>query len=187
MRNYLVLLSIVFLFSFAFSQELLTNGDFEQELTVGWTHLQYGSGTHITNRDTLYHPDPDYEGYAYQWDNPGWARLSQTVDVPGPMLELNFTACFAESGGTSSCWPAACFSVCYLDADDTVLGETRYYYSTYANWTTTSTLSLVRLYDPSWTNYTLDIAEELSNNLPGVDPGAVVKVEVALYAYTYSG
>jgi hypothetical protein len=186
MRNCLILLSIVFL-SFAFSQELLINGDFEQELTVGWNQLVNGSGTHTINRDVSYHPDPDYEAMAYQYDNPGWTRLSQTVDVPGPMLELNFTACFAESGGTSSCWPAACFSICYLDANDVVLGETRYYYSTYATWTPTATLNLIHTYDPNWTQYTLDIVDELSQNLPGVNPGDVVKVEVALYAYTYSG
>jgi len=186
MRKFIILLFVAFL-SFAFSQELLVNGDFEQELAVGWTQMVNGSGTHYMNRDVSYQPDPDYEAYAYQWDNPGWARLSQTVDVPGPILELTFTACFAESGGTSSCWPAACFSVCYLDANDVVLGETRYYYSTYANWTPTSTLSLIRLYDPNWTTYNLNIAEELSTNLPGVNAGEVVKVEVALYAYTYSG
>uniref|UniRef100_A0A7C6A9W1 CBM-cenC domain-containing protein n=1 Tax=candidate division WOR-3 bacterium TaxID=2052148 RepID=A0A7C6A9W1_UNCW3 len=186
MRNFLILLIALF-FSFAFTQELLINGDFEQELTVGWTFVQSGSGTHLVNRDVSYHPDPDYEAMAYQYDNPGWTKLSQTVFVPGPMLELTFTASFAESGGVSTCWPAACFSVCYLDADDNVLGETRYYYSTYADWTSTSTLHLIRIYDPNWNTYSLDIAEELANNLPGVNLSEVVKVEVALYAYTHSG
>ncbi len=185
MRNYLTLLLVSF--AFLLSQELIINGDFEQELTVGWTLIPSGSGTHTANRDVFYHPDPDYEAMAYQYDNPGSMRLSQIVDVPGPLLELTFTASFAESGGVSTCWPAACFSVCYLDADNNVLGETRYVYSTYANWTSTSTLNIIRLYDPSWTTYNLNIAEELANNLPGVNPGDVVKVEIALFAYTHSG
>ena len=182
---------IIFLFSaflpFVFAQELLINGDFEQELTVGWNQLINGSGTHFMNRDVSYQPDPDYEAYAYQWDNPGWARLSQIVDVPGPLLELSFTACFAESGGSSTCWPAACFSICYLNADDTVLGETRYVFSTYDTWTTTPTRNLITVTDTNWNTFNLNIAEELSTNLPGVNVGEVVKVEVALYAYTDGG
>lgn len=178
---------ILILFVLVFGQELLVNGDFEQELTVGWSQIINGSGTHYFNRDVSYHPDPDYEALAYQYDNPGWTKLSQIVDVAGPLLELTFSASFAESGGTSTCWPAACFSVCYLNAESLVLGETRYYYSTYANWVSTETFHLIPISDPNWNTYNLNIVEELTYNLPGVNPGEVVKVEVALFAYTHSG
>jgi hypothetical protein len=168
-------------------QNMLTNGDFEQELTVGWTYLDSGSGTHSASRDAGYHPDPDFEAQTYQYDNPGWARLSQTVEVPGTILELSFWASFEQAGGSSTCWPAACFSVRYLNNADAVLGETRYFYSTYANWVPTGVLSLYRITDPSWNEYTLNIAEELSQNLQGVNPDEVARVEVALFSYTYSG
>lgn len=171
----------------ASAQSLLTNGDFEQEITVGWTYADSGYGTHLADRNVAYHPDPDYEAHAYQYDNPGWARLSQRVDAPGVMLELSFWAKFEEVGGTSTCWPAACFQVCYLDGSDVLLGETRYYYSTYANWTPSPTLSLYRITNPDWAEYTLTIADELSTNLPGVNPGDVARIEVALLSYTYSG
>ncbi len=186
MRNAILLLGVVFL-AVGMGQELLVNGDFEQPITEGWVHTTYGSGTHTADRNTTYHPDPDYEAMAYQYDNPGWSRLGQTVSVPGPMLLLSFWAKFEFAGGTSSCWPAACLSVCYLDASDLTLGETRYVHSTYANWVPSSTLSLHDVVNPDWTEYNLDIIEELSNNLPGVAPGEVARIEVGLYAYTHSG
>jgi hypothetical protein len=186
MRKYILLLPLVIL-AVGFGQELLVNGDFEQELSVGWTQSQNGSGTHTIDRAVGYHPDPDYEAQTYQYDNPGWTRLGQTVDVPSTLLELSFWASFEEAGGSSSCWPAACFSVCYYNSSLTLLGETRYYYSTYANWVPTGVLSLCRVTSPGWTQYTLNIADELSQNLPGVNPGDVARIEVALYSYTCSG
>lgn len=175
------------LLALGFGQELLQNGDFEQELTVGWTYTDSGYGTHWAARDPGYQPDPDYEAQTYQYDNPGWARLAQVVDVPGTVLQLSFWAKFEQTGGTSSCWPAACLCVTYYDAGMARLGETRYVYSTYANWVPSPTLSLVRVSMPDWTNYTLDIADELATNLPGVNPGDVARIEVALLSYCYSG
>jgi len=171
----------------AVGQNLLTNGDFEQEITVGWTYSDSGVGTHQADRQVGYHPDPDYEAMTYQYDNPGWTRLAQRVDVPGTQLTLSFWASFEETGGTSSCWPAACFAVCYYNSANTLLGETRYYYSTYANWTPTSTFSLKRVSNPAWTQYSLNIMDELAQNLPGINPPDVARLEVALYSYTYSG
>ena len=183
----LVLLAPLLLLSAGFGQELLVNGDFEQELTVGWTYTDSGYGTHWAVRDPGYQPDPDNECQTYQYDNPGWARLEQVVDAPGTVLELSFWASFAESAGTSTCWPAACFCVTYYDAAMTPLGETRYFYSTYANWTPSGTLSLYRVTDPNWAHYTLNVAEEIGNNLPGVNPSDVARVGVALLSYCYSG
>ncbi|MEO0079226.1 MAG: hypothetical protein ABIK44_00915 [candidate division WOR-3 bacterium] len=173
--------------SLSLGQELLVNGDFEQELSVGWTYTDSGSGTHLAQRGTEYQPDPDYEAYVYQYDNPGWTRLSQRVDVPGVALQLSFWARFNEGGGSSTCWPAACFQVCYYNDDNVLLGETRYYYSTYADWVPSPTLSLYRITNPDWSRYELNIPDELTQNLPGVNPGEVAKVEVALFSYTISG
>jgi len=183
----LVLIPALLLASLAFGQEMLTNGDFEQDLTVGWTHLDSGSGTHEVARDAGYEPDPDYEAYIYQYDNPGSTILVQTVEVPWTLVKLSFRASFEEAGGSSSCWPAACVNVVYYNATDAILGETRYYYSTYANWTASPTLSLYRISDPAWASYELDIDQELATNLTGVDPGQVTKIGVALTAYTSGG
>jgi len=183
----LILIPILLLAAFAFGQELLVNGDFEQDLTVGWTHIDSGSGTHEVARATTYEPDPDYEAYIYQYDNPGSTILVQTVEVPWTRMELKFRASFQEAGGSSSCWPAGCVNVLYYNASDAILGETRYYYSTYANWTSSATLSLHKITSPAWADYTLDIEQEIVDNLPGVDPMEIAKVGVALVAYTSGG
>ncbi|MGQ9708464.1 MAG: hypothetical protein ACUVUR_06270 [bacterium] len=180
-------LVLLLLAGYGLNQELLINGDFEQELSVGWTYSDSGLGTHQALRDTIYQPDPDYEAWVYQYDNPGWTRLSQMVEVLSVSLNLSFWAKFSERGGSSTCWPAACFQVCYYDRNNNRLGETRYYYSTYANWVPTPTLSLYRITNPDWNLYELNIEEEISNNLPGVNPDSVAKVEAALWSSTNSG
>ncbi|UCG43870.1 MAG: hypothetical protein JSU73_04425 [candidate division WOR-3 bacterium] len=187
MKKELTVLILLFVVSTIHGSELLTNGDFEQALTTGWTFTDSGYGTKLADRAVDYHPDLDYEAHTYKYDNPGWARLGQTVDAPSTSLELSFWAKFEHSGGTSTCWPASCFSVCYRDGSGSLLGETRYVYSTYANWTSSSTLHLVTVSAPGWTGYTLDIEQELDQNLPGVDPDRVAKVEVALFSFTNSG
>ncbi len=183
----LVLIPVLLLAAAAFGQELLVNGDFEQDLTIGWTRLDSGSGTHDVVRDPGYQPDPDNEVFVYQYDNPGSTTLIQTVDVPCPLLQLSFQACFVESGGSSTCWPAACVSVFYYDATDAVLGESKFYYSTYATWTPSPTLGLHQITTPDWNDYSLNIQEELATNLTGVDPAQVTKVGVALVSYTTGG
>jgi hypothetical protein len=163
---------------------MLTNGDFEQDLSVGWT--QGGSGTQVVNRDTSYQPDPDYEAMAYQ-SGGGWVMLGQTVGVPGPDLLFTFWASFALYQG-GSCWPAACVTADYLDAGGTSLGQTRFYYhNASCTWTPSATLDLIDVTNPDWTQYSLDVRTEIATNLPGVDPDAVKQVQVALYVYTSGG
>jgi hypothetical protein len=41
--------------------------------------------------------------------------------------------------------------------------------------------------DSLWSDYELDVADELSMHLPGVDPGDVTKIEVALVDTTSGG
>jgi hypothetical protein len=185
MRKLILLLPL--LLGFAAGQELLTNGDFEQDLTVGWTRVDTGYGTHDAARDTTYHPDPDYEAFVYQYDNPGVTQLVQYVDAPGTVMTFSFWAKFEEGGGSSSCWPAGCVSIYYCDAANTILGETRFFYSTYANWTPSPTLSLHQTTTADWTQYTLDVAEELSQNLGGVNPDDVARIGVAVVAYAGGG
>jgi hypothetical protein len=173
------------LLAFAFGQNLLTNGDFEQDLSVGW--IWSGSGYTAAVRDPGCQPDPDYEVmdslYAY-----GFGRLSQTVDAPGTSLILSFQASFAIGAGSSSCWPVASVAVGYLDASDNVLGETRIYlHNSYCTWTPTGTLSLIEVTDTNWTDYTLDIAQELGEHLPGVNPGDISKISVAVWDTTSGG
>lgn len=182
MRNLLVILLLLLVTGS--SQELLTNGDFEQELTVGWTYADSGVGTHFALRDTTYQPDPDFETCVSdsQYEGAGWTRLEQTVDVPGPMLTLSFWAKFAIGGGNPTCWPVASVVVSYKNESGLVLGETRFYHhNVYCNWVSGPTLSLVEITNPDWNHYTLDIANELDQHLPDINPYDLFKVEVALW------
>jgi hypothetical protein len=182
-----VLSFLLLLCAAGFGQNLLTNGDFEQEFTVGWDTLSEGSGTREYTRDTGYQSDPDYEACVYQYDNPGSGRLSQTVAVSAPMLEVSFWGRFEEDGGSSTCWPAACFCVSYLDASGVKLGETRYYYGMYVNWVSDDTLHLIQITNPDWTGYTLDVMSELTQNLAHINPADVAQLQVAAWATTTGG
>ena len=182
------LLLIPLALTLAFGQNLLTNGDFEQDLSVGWVQDTGGYGYKTFGRDTVYQPDPDYEALDSIYSGNGIGKLSQTVDVPGPALHLSFWASFALGGGSSSCWPVACMEVGYLDADGNRLGATRFYYhNSYCTWTPSGTLSLIEVTDPAWNQYELDVADELSLHLPGVNPGDVCRIEVALVDTTSGG
>lgn len=182
----LILPTLVVLAFAAPAQELLVNGDFEQPLETGWVQTMGGSGTHTINRDTGYDPDPDYEAYCYQYDNPGYARLSQQVEVPGPALEVGFRAKL-ETTGQTSCWPAAYVSVCYLDENGTKLGETRYFSAGFSPWTASPVFNPVRVTSTDWNDYTVIVADELSQNLPGINPAEVRRVELAFADTTASG
>ena len=186
MRRLMLLLPL--LLAVGFGQELLTNGGFEQDLSVGWVQELSGAGTEQINRDPGYSPDLDMEAMAYQNAGPGWVRLSQTVDVPGVTVSLSFQAKFDIYSSSATCWPVAAVTVGYLDASNTLLGETRYYYhDQYCSWVPSGRLSLIDITSPDWSTYHLDVAQEVSQNLPDVDPGAVSKVRVAFYDTTSGG
>ena len=182
MSKFLVLLPL--LLAFGFGQNLLTNGDFEQPLTTGWTTSSSGAVT--IDRQTGLRPVPGYQArdslYGY-----GAGKLSQIVDVPGTHAVLTFWASF-NIGQPGSCWPVSCVAASYYDASGTWLGETRFYLHTAScTWTPTSTMNLIDVTTTNWTQYTLDIASEVSQHLPGVNPDLVSKVGVALFDTTSGG
>jgi hypothetical protein len=183
MRKFCLLL--VALAVVGFGQNLLVNGDFEQPRSIGWIRTAGGLGnTQIVSRDTGYQPDSDYEILVWQDGGSGWLTLSQMVDVPGTDLTLTFAASF-EVDGSGTCYPVACFRVRYCDAGGGELGETRYYcHNANCPWTSTSTVHLVDVPATGWNSYTLEIAQELNDNLPGVVPASVAKVEIALFDTT---
>jgi hypothetical protein len=186
MRRMMMLLPLLLVVGFG--QQLLTNGGFEQDLSVGWIQELSGGGTQQIARDANYCPDLDMEAMAYQNAGPGWVRLSQMVDVPGVAVTLSFQAKFEIYGASSTCWPVAAVVVGYYDANSALLGETRYYcHDQYCNWTPSGRLSLINITAPDWLTYNLDVAQEVSENLPDVDPGAVSKVAIALYDTTAGG
>lgn len=170
------------------AENLLTNGEFEQALSVGWNQDVGGSGYKTIDRAIDFDPDPDFEARCSLYAGAGYARLSQVVDVPGTNLELDFRGSFAIGAGSSTCWPVASVCVTYRDAGGTYLGETRIYrHNEYCDWANSPTLHLIEVVNPDWQEYSLDVNDEITTNLPGVNPADVGKVEVSLYDYTSGG
>ncbi len=172
----------------AAGQNLLVNGDFEQPLTTGWTATQGGSAYGLTDRQTHYHSDPDYEARDSLYSGAGWRKLAQRVDVSSVVVDVSFWAKFQVGGGSSTCWPVACVVIGYYTVTNALLGETRFYHhNEYCTWTSSSTLHLIEVTNPDWVQYSLNVAEELAQHLPGVNPNLVRRVEVALFDTTAGG
>ncbi len=168
------------------SANLLVNGDFEQTIDVGWDTIAENSagGDTITWSDTLGQPSSGY-AVAVRKYLAKYASMSQTVDVPDVNLTLTFDGRLEIGGGSSTCWPVASFVVRYLDASGVSLGNTKIYlHDQYCSWAVGDTQSLIDITTPGvWTQFSLDIADELSKHLPGIAAASVKKLTVELYAY----
>jgi hypothetical protein len=184
-RTSLLLLALVAAGGFA-PANLLTNGDFEQPLETGWTQTvnnAAGAGT-FERTDTLGQPTPGYAARVRK-DLAYYASLSQTVSVPGSDLELRLDGRLRIGGGSSTCWPVAAVILHYRDAAGTSLGNSRIYlHNQYCTWVSGDTQHLIDITTPDvWTEYSLDVRNEIAANLPGINPDAVRKVTVDLFAY----
>ena len=169
------------------ADELLVNGNFEQTFDVGWTDtVENSAGSFAFERsDTFGQPTPGYAATVYKY-LAKYASLRQTVDVPNVNLTLAFDGRFRIGGGSSTCWPVASLWVRYIDASGLELGNTRISLrSVYATWTKSDTVSLIDVTDTTgaWHSYSLNIAQELATNLPGINPSSVAKLCVDLFAY----
>jgi len=168
------------------SANLLVNGDFEQTIDVGWDTLagNEAGGDTFTWSDTLGQPSPG-KAVAVRKYLARFASMSQTVDVPGVNLTLTFDGRLEIGGGSSTCWPVASFVVRYLDSAGTSLGNTKIYlHDQYCTWASSDTQSLIDITTPGvWTPFSLDVADELSKNLPGIAAANVKKLTIDLYAY----
>jgi len=168
------------------SANLLVNGDFEQPIDVGWDTAAVNSagGDTFTRSDTLGQPAAGY-AVAVRKYLAKYASMSQTVDIPDVSLTLTFDGCLEIGGGSSTCWPVAAFVVRYLDSSGVSLGNTHLYlHDQYCTWTSSDTQSLIEVTTPGvWTQFNLDIADELAKHLPGIAAANVKKLTVDLYAY----
>lgn len=181
MIKYFALLGV--LTSVVVGGRLLTNGDFEQPLNIGWSSVIGLQNTLDTiDRQINFHPDLDYEVRVKKYDET-YAKLYQTVNIPTTDLDFSVTAKLyaLEYSPTLTYWAAAAICLRYLDANDNQLGETRIAYKTpHSPWTSTSTIHLINVTDPNnWYNYSFNLNNELTN-LPGVNPAQIRKVQIAL-------
>lgn len=186
MKNALVAALGVLLLASPARAELVANGDFEQPLDVGWTDTIVGfvGEGRFERADTFGQPVPGYA--AKVWKTLAeYASLSQVVDIPDANVNLTFDARFSIGGGSSTCWPVAVFMVRYLDDAGNHLGKTRYYlHDQYCTWERRDTSSLIEITNPDqWGSYQLSVRDELQNNLAGINPDAVSKLCIELFAY----
>jgi hypothetical protein len=169
------------------ADEFLVNGSFEQAFDVGWTDtVESSAGTFAFERaDTFGQPTPGFAAKVTKY-LAKYASLRQTVDVPNLELSLSFDGRFKISGGSSTCWPVASLWIRYADANGLELGNTRICRSSvYSTWANSDTVHLIEIGDTTgaWHNYSINLKEELTANLPGVNPSDVAKVTVDLFAY----
>jgi hypothetical protein len=183
MHRYLALLLLAVLGG---ASVLITNGDYEQDLSVGWEQTVNGSNTSIL-RATNYDPDPDYEAYAYKGTGDGFAKLFQLAHIPTTDLDFSATIKLLASSNSTTCWAGAAFVITYMDDAGDVLGETMICrMSPASTWTNTPTRHLIAAADTNWNNYAFNINAELAD-LPGINPADVARIEVSLYGFADSG
>lgn len=168
------------------ADEMLVNGDFELPMDVGWTDTVVGSygASRFTWSDTLGSPTGNYAAKVYKM-LAHYAALFQSAELSNVNATLSFDARLRIGGGSSTCWPVAAIVVGYYNASGTSLGNTRIYlHDQYCTWQRSDTMSLIEVTTPDiWQTYRLDIADELATNLPGINPAAVARLRVSLYAF----
>lgn len=161
----------------------LTNGNFEDDLSVGWQSYLSSTIYDTVMRGTDYEPDPDYEAYLFK-SYGGYAELWQTIDittVDSFAFSMKTKLYAYDNNADTLCWAAAAVVVSYMNSTGNVLGTTRICRSTApCPWSNTSTNHLIPAVDTLWHTYSFNLRTELAN-LPGVVPGQVKKVQVALF------
>ena len=179
--------SLLLLVAFGSASVLVTNGDFEQDLNVGWT--QAGSGMYSTDtidRQTNFDPDPDYEARVKKYDAT-YAKLYQTIDIPTTDLEfmIDVELYAHEFNSGEPYWATAAVVLYYLDDNDNVLGQTQICYNTpHCPYTNSNVFHIIEIPSANnWYDYSFNIDYEL-DNLSGIDAGEIAKIQIALYDTT---
>lgn len=181
-----VVLSELALVALAAANELLVNGSFEQGINVGWTSakLDLAGSSSFECADSLRQPFSLHAARVRK-DLASYAVLQQTVSVPNANLAFSFDGRFRMGGGSSTCWPAAAMILRYQNTVGLELGNTKFVlHNEYCTWSNSDTAHLVEINNPEvWRSYTLNVAQEIATNLPGVTRANVAKVLIQIYAY----
>ncbi len=163
--------------SLASELELVSNGEFEAALSVGWEQGVSGTALSVEHAFTI-HPDFDYEVRLSSANGNGSARVWQTVALPS--LNAGFSAdlsSLAYDGGGA--WCAAALTLTYLDDASTPLGTTVLGSTSAAcPWVGGPTQHIIDT-TGDWQSYWFKFSDELVN-LPGLDADEVREVEITL-------
>ena len=186
MKKLMMLLALFVMAGIGLGDQLLINGDFEQPIDVGWTDTVVGStgSSLFTWCDTLGQPTPGYAACVYK-TLASYAALGQTVAIPNANVVFEWDGRLRIGGGSSTCWPTAAFLINYQKLDGTSLGNTRFYlHDQYNTWVVSDTMNLIEVNTPEvWAHYTLNVADEIADRLPGINAADVAKVRIELFSY----
>lgn len=171
----------------ASGRELVFNGDFELGPDSGWEVVRWGEFPDTGNCRLRYRhdfsPDRDFEVMIHKMLHQGM-RLQQRVEVPTLDLQFSVLCRLTSKTERESLYAAAAVFLEYLDARDSVLGETRIYSATRGcDWQSGPRLHLIRAPDSlNWYDYRLGIRAELES-LPGVTSDSVKAIRLGLLAF----
>lgn len=179
-------ITFFFLFAYGITQEnkpvtnaVLLNGDFEQELNIGWQTSgdDYSGSSEITRNQV------ENNHYAYLMkDLCGYAELSQIVKLDNLnqnlSVRLNLNATTNRAGYNAT----AAFCISFLDKDNKVLAETQIAFRTdkLAN----NPIPYSYPTKPGeWKTHTLNLKDELAKHFSKIDVSRIKKLKITLSAY----
>ena len=184
--SFCLFFTFFFLFSYGIAEEnkivtndKLLNGDFEQELKVGWqaSSKDYAGSSEI-NRDKMQknniaHLLKDWGGYAELSQIINLGNLNQSLSV---RLNLNSTS--NREGYTAT----SAFILSFLNKENKVLAEIRIAYST-DKLINSPVLYNYPMAPAEWKTHTLNLKDEFTKHFPKVDVNKIKKLKIAMYAY----
>ena len=183
--GHLALVLLVGLLSFGFGADetdiklnpTLVNGSFAKPLEQGWT----------TQADDIvgsheFKATPE-NGLVVTKEMCGSATVVQDVSLKTTKVVFSARTRFAAQANKPDYYSSASILLGYLDKDENVLGETRIVaIAGGLPWQGSGTLHLLRAPLGEWYDTKLNLADELRENLPGVDPAEVKRLRVSLEA-----
>jgi hypothetical protein len=160
--------------------QCIVNGDFEEELEIGWQ--QHINCTSVVVMRTLYQDDdPDYELWTLVDNGVGEVSIWQRFPIPN--LDLEFTAEIKVlASGSGQAWAVSGIGINYMDWNMDLLGRTLIGMLSYdCPWTESETFHIIEIFDSQWYSFEFNLNDELAN-LPGVDPQQIAYLEVEVLA-----
>lgn len=159
--------------------EALANGDFSKPLSRGWAIIANDlAGDH----DITTTPESDAVIVKQMCGN---AALVQDVMLKSVDMVFSTRVRLRADATKPTYYSAASVLLGFLDSDGKQLGETRVYSAAGTPpWKASNTLHLVVVADTGkWQDYSLNLGEELSTNLKGVDAAKVKRLRVNLESF----
>jgi hypothetical protein len=161
--------------------ELLTNGDFEQDLAENWTVEMAGSSTFAV-RATSLDGDPDYEVLSQKGTGNGHVKVYQVIPIPSTDLNFTVTTKLQADISTLGPWAAAGMLIYYEDRLGNILGTTCIVWKTPdCPWEETDEFHIIEAPNQDWNDYSFSLEEELAH-FPGLDREEVKQIRISLSA-----